>query len=119
VKTASRVLRAVSAGEHWPKGAPGTVYAPRSKSGVLSLLAGDGWSLPDIFLDFIDIAEEILNKDVGQILAVFISCIPVPYFEKKSPAHYSMDWLKGTFTRTLYFMGKTMVSCRFSLKPIH
>ena len=32
----------------------------------------------------------------------------------------SMDWIKGKFTgRAPYLMGKSMVSCRFSLKPIH
>ena len=32
----------------------------------------------------------------------------------------SMDWFQGKiYRRTLYFMVKTMVSCRFSLKPIH
>ena len=35
----------------------------------------------------------------------------------------SMDWFKGKFTGKIgkphYLMGKSMVSCRFSLKPIH
>jgi hypothetical protein len=32
----------------------------------------------------------------------------------------SMDWFKGKFTgKAPYLMGKSMVSCRFSLKPIH
>jgi hypothetical protein len=30
----------------------------------------------------------------------------------------SMDWFKGKYTAP-YLMGKSMVSCRFSLKPIH
>ena len=36
---------------------------------------------------------------------------------------WSMDWFQGKFTgkpmKTPYLMGKSMVSCRFSLKPIH
>ena len=32
----------------------------------------------------------------------------------------TMDWFKGKFTgKPPYLMGKSMVSCRFSLKPIH
>ena len=32
----------------------------------------------------------------------------------------SMDWIKGKFTgKPLSLMGKSMVSCKFSLKPIH
>ena len=32
----------------------------------------------------------------------------------------SMDWFKGKFTgKPPYLLGKSMVSCRFSLKPIH
>ena len=35
----------------------------------------------------------------------------------------SMDWFKGKFTGKphiyIYLLGKSMVSCRFSLKPIH
>ena len=32
----------------------------------------------------------------------------------------SMDWFKGNnYRKTPYLMGKSMVSCRFSLKPIH
>jgi len=37
--------------------------------------------------------------------------------------YYSMDWFKGKFMKIYrkppYLMVKTMVSCRFSLKPIH
>jgi hypothetical protein len=32
----------------------------------------------------------------------------------------SMDWIKGKFTgNPPYLMGKSLVSCKFSLKPIH
>ena len=34
--------------------------------------------------------------------------------------HHTMDWFKGKiYRKTPYLMGKSMVSCRFSLKPIH
>ena len=34
--------------------------------------------------------------------------------------YQSMDWFKGKFTgKPPYLMGKSMVSCKFSFKPIH
>ena len=30
-----------------------------------------------------------------------------------------MDWLKGKYRKASYLKGKLMISCRFSLKPIH